>query len=287
MKRKTTRPGILTVVVALALLAFASWAGLDVSREIEQLTGIDIRSLSTEDYARRPREIAVGDLPETPGSFGAAKRLLYDEVFADNRTEFYCGCPFDAEGRPDLDACGYAVRGSDGRAGRIEAEHVVPAYWIGHTRTCWREPICTDRNGHRFKGRDCCEEIDPVFRAAHNDLNNLWPSVGEVNADRSNFRFGMLEGEPREYGACDFEVDRGTRRAEPRPEIRGDIARISFYMERTYGVEISAQQRKLFEVWNKEDPPDAWEVERNERIKAIQGRGNPFVEDYSAAVARR
>ena len=75
MKRKTTRPGILTVVVALALLAFASWAGLDVGREFEQLTGIDIRSLSTEDDTGRPREIAAGDLPETPDSFGAAKRM--------------------------------------------------------------------------------------------------------------------------------------------------------------------------------------------------------------------
>ncbi|HET6521331.1 MAG TPA: endonuclease, partial [Geminicoccaceae bacterium] len=220
-KRRGTRPGALTLIVALLLLGVASWAGLDVSREFEQLTGIDVRSLSTESYTGAPREIAVGDLPQTPDSFGAAKRLLYDEVFADRRSEFYCGCPFDADGRPDLDACGYAVRGNEQRAGRIEAEHVVPAYWIGHTRTCWREPICSGRDGRRFRGRDCCEQVDPVFRTAHNDLHNLWPSVGEVNADRSNFRFGMIEGEPRAYGSCDFEVDGGLRRAEPRPEIRG------------------------------------------------------------------
>ncbi len=208
-------------------------------------------------------------------------------MFADNRADFYCGCPFDAAGEPDLAACGYEVQGNGERARRIEAEHVVPAYWIGHTRTCWREPICTDGRGRPFKGRDCCEDIDPVFRAAHNDLHNLWPSIGEVNAERSNFRFGVLSGEPRDYGRCDFEVDRETRRVEPRPEIRGDIARISFYLERTYGVPVSDAQRRLFEVWNKEDPPDAWERERNERIRRIQGRGNPFVENYGKEIARR
>ena len=30
------------------------------------------------------------------------------------------------------------------------------------------------------------------------------------------------------------------------------------------------------------DPPDVWEIERNRRIKAIQGKGNRFVEDYAA-----
>ena len=112
-------------------------------------------------------------------------------------------------------------------------------------------------------------------------------AYGSDSPETPDIRFGMIEGEPREYGGCDFEVDGGLRRAEPRPEIRGDIARISFYMERTYGVPLSDQQRRLFEVWNREDPPDAREIDRNERIRRIQGSGNPFVEDYGEEVARR
>jgi deoxyribonuclease I len=276
MKNKSVGPKIIALVIALVLLGIGSWAGVDVSREVEQLTGIRIDSYSTGDYTAP----AVGDLPNTPDSFAAARRLLYDEVFADNRVTFYCGCPFDADRTPDLAACGYEIRGNEERATRIEAEHVVPAYWIGHTRPCWREPLCTDGQGQPFKGRRCCERIDPVFRAAHNDLHNLWPAIGEINADRGNYRFGMLPGEPREYGQCDFEVDHQLRRAEPPPHIRGDIARISFYMEQTYGVAISDQQRRLYEAWNRQDPPDAWEIERNERIKRIQGRGNSFVENH-------
>ncbi|MDO6469820.1 endonuclease [Neptunomonas phycophila] len=47
------------------------------------------------------------------------------------------------------------------------------------------------------------------------DLHNLVPSVGELNGDRSNFRFGMIPNEPRAYGQCDFEVNFKNRRAEP------------------------------------------------------------------------
>jgi deoxyribonuclease-1 len=109
------------------------------------------------------------------------------------------------------------------------------------------------------------------------DMYNLVPAVGEINGDRSNYSFAEIPGEPREYGACDFEIV--NRKAEPRPEIRGDIARIYFYMDWAYpghGI-ISRKNKKLFEAWAKQDPVDAWECERVKRIEAIQGNENPFV----------
>ena len=30
------------------------------------------------------------------------------------------------------------------------------------------------------------------------------------------------------------------------------------------------------------DPPDAWEIERNRRIKEIEGKGNPFIEKWTS-----
>jgi deoxyribonuclease-1 len=42
----------------------------------------------------------------------------------------------------------------------------------------------------------------------------------------------MIEGEQRQFGACDVEI--AERKIEPRPEIRGDIARIYLYMEASY-----------------------------------------------------
>ncbi|MFA7084898.1 MAG: endonuclease [Arcobacteraceae bacterium] len=64
------------------------------------------------------------------------------------------------------------------------------------------------------------------------------------------------------------------RRAEPKEDIRGNIARTYFYFEATYGMKISKQEKQLFEAWDKLDPVDAWEIERNKRIKKIQGAEN-------------
>lgn len=62
----------------------------------------------------------------------------------------------------------------------------------------------------------------------------------------------------------------------------GDIARIMLYMSDTYRFNLSRQDRQLYTAWSKQDPPDAWEIERDRRIKAIQGKGNRFVDDYTA-----
>jgi deoxyribonuclease-1 len=103
-----------------------------------------------------------------------------------------------------------------------------------------------------------------------NDLHNIVPAVGELNADRSDLPFGIVSGEKRRYGACDFEISWDADVVEPRPEIRGDIARIYFYMRSTYGIPISERQRKLFEMWTKEDPVDTWEQTRSKKIHELQ-----------------
>lgn len=57
-------------------------------------------------------------------------------------------------------------------------------------------------------------------------------------------------------------------------------------MRDEYGVSISRQQQQLFEAWAKQDPVDAWERERNRRIAAIQGHGNPYVAAVSVPEKR-
>ncbi len=199
-------------------------------------------------------------LAEPPSSFSKAKKVI-SQIYHDHQSTFYCGCAYnkvDGKLRTDLDSCGYMPRKNANRAGRVEWEHVVPAWWIGHQRQCWQDG-----------GRKHCRKTDPVFRQAEADLYNLVPAVGEVNGDRSNYRFGMLEGESRAYGACDFEVDFKQRTAEPAPEIRGDIARTYFYMSDTYGIRLSKQQKRLFDIWDREDPEDDWEKERKRRIAQV------------------
>ncbi len=233
-------------------------------------------------------DVDVSRLPQSPSSFSTAKRLIYKEVYKGHEKTFYCNCDFDPEKRSvDLDSCGVTPRKNIKRAQRIEAEHVFPAYQFGNFRQCWREPkqVCPPKEGKKqMNGRSCCEKTDAVFEHAHNDLHNLFPSVGEVNGDRSNYNWGMISGEKRSYGKCNIEVDSEHRRAEPPESVQGNIARTMFYMSHTYGVHLAKQDVQLYTAWNKQDPVDAWELERNQRIKKIQGNGNPFIEglEYNA-----
>jgi len=216
-------------------------------------------------------------LPNTPKSFMGAKRILYNTIYAGHQKTFYCGCKFTKTRKTQLGTCNVKVRKNATRAKRIEAEHVIPASHFGQHRQCWREKMCTDSKGKAFKGRKCCNKIDKVFKTAHNDLHNLFPAVGEINGDRSNYKWGMISGEKRDYGSCDIEVDSSIRRAEPPENVRGDIARVYFYMSDTYNINLSSQQKKLFKAWNKQDPADAWEKERNLRIEKVQGNKNPYI----------
>lgn len=207
-------------------------------------------------------------------NFRESKAKLKEHVYLDQTRggvgTFYCGCDWrwvgESGGRVDAQSCGYEVRAQKTRAERTEWEHVVPAWVMGHQRQCWQKG-----------GRRNCRSTDPVFRVMEADPHNLVVSVGEANADRSNYQFGMIAGEPRAYGACDFEVDFKSRVVEPRPEVRGRIARIYFYIHDRYDLRMSRQQQQLMMAWHKEYPVTAWERERDARIANMVGHNNPFV----------
>lgn len=204
-----------------------------------------------------------------PSSFDQAKRLA-ERVYSIHPESFYCGCKitWNRSGTdiPDLQGCGYKIRKNGPRANRIEWEHVMPAYDFGRQRQCWQ-------NG----GRTNCQKNDPVFRAMEADMHNLVPAIGEVNGDRSNYRFGMIPGQPTQYGTCPVKIDFSGRTVEPRDAVKGDVARIYFYMADRYNLRLSDQQQRLFSAWDRLDPVDDWERTRDERIGQQMGHRNPFV----------
>lgn len=213
---------------------------------------------------------------ESSIDFRKAKKALV-EVYLDNAVTFYCGCEYALKLKPesqtkkrltpDWKSCEYSPRKQPKRASRVEWEHVMPAHHFGQHLQCWRDG-----------GRKVCKK-GPVFKAMEGDMHNLVPAVGEVNGDRSNFKYGMIEGEARVYGACDAEVDFKAKRFEPSSEVYGDIARIYFYMSERYDVRISKQQRQLFEAWDKLDPVSDWERVKNTRVEQVQGNRNPYILD--------
>lgn len=221
------------------------------------------------------------EFPHTNESFSKAKKQM-KQVYFDNQFTFYCNCIYDykkEKGREKMvvynDSCGYKPRKNKKRGETIEWEHIMPAYRFASGLQCWNEKICVDKNGKSYKGRKCCEKVDKKFRIMQADMYNLVPSVGELNGDRSNYSYGIIEGEARVYGECDFEVS--GKKAEPKEDIRGDIARTYFYMEETYNIELTNEERQLFIMWNKLDNISQWEKVRAKRIKEIQGNENKFI----------
>ena len=201
-------------------------------------------------------------------NFYHAKKIL-PAIYQGLNQTFYCGCSYQNK-KVDLNSCGYRIRKDPNRAARIEWEHVVPAWAIGHQRQCWQ-------NG----GRSNCTKSDAIYAKAEGDLHNLTPAIGEINNDRSNYRFSVWTQKPTrstsKYGHCPIVVDFKKRQVQPPEKIRGRIARITFYMVNEYGLNLSAQERRLYCVWAKAYPVDKWEQTRNLRIAAIQGNVNPFV----------
>ena len=132
---------------------------------------------------------------------------------------------------------------------------------------------------------------------ANTDAHHLKPVDSSINSIRSNKDF--------DYGGeIVFNGDEETNcfvsefTFEPRDEVKGDIARMIFYMDVRYeggGLEpdlevvdyISLQESypspemgKLSTLlqWHIDDPPDDFERNRNEVIYSWQGNRNPFID---------
>ena len=137
------------------------------------------------------------------------------------------------------------------------------------------------------------------------DLMQVVPTDGYVNNRRGNYPFGENNGDTytsmngySKLGACTVSGYTGPC-FEPNDEIKGDIARIYFYVLACYedahpnwnGGQASQffdgkkypglkdWALKMLLRWAKQDPVDDMERARNEGVYAIQKNRNPFV-DY-------
>ena len=182
--------------------------------------------------------------------FSTAKRHLI-KTLPNNAKSLYCGCDIKKQGKklvPDPTGCGYVPRNTFIRSGkvnqralRIEWEHIVPAWEFGHQLQCWQDG-----------GRKNCRKVSAKFRKMEADINNLAPAIGEINADRSNYRFGMLSENATQYGRCEVKVNFKQRVVEPPFYARKRIADTYAYMKKTYGLKISNKQQKLFDAWQRQ-----------------------------------
>ncbi|PKK95335.1 MAG: hypothetical protein CVV60_01745 [Tenericutes bacterium HGW-Tenericutes-5] len=146
----------------------------------------------------------------------------------------------------------------------------VSGAWDGGT-TWNREHVWPQSRLGVYVGYD-----DDDFPSKATDLHNLKPADPDENAVRSN-----------DY----FDWTKTSNTYEPRDEVKGDIARILFYMATMYfdlslnDDELSLSLYKTMGMlsvlleWNEIDPVDDFERNRNEVIYSYQGNRNPFI-DY-------
>ncbi len=143
---------------------------------------------------------------------------------------------------------------------------------------------------------------------AGTDLHHMRPCDATVNSAKSNRDFdngGTLyidASPPSGYSGDTGCYSSPSNTWEPRDEDKGDVARMMMYMAVRYeGTDTSFDLELVDAIdtsgpnygklstllaWHVQDPPDAREMQRNERIFERQGNRNPFIDkpEYAAHI---
>lgn len=128
-------------------------------------------------------------------------------------------------------------------------------------------------------------------KPAGTDLHHLRPTDASVNSSRGNKEFDFGGTPHSEATQCKSDGDSW----EPRNAVKGDIARMLFYMATRYEGEAGEIDLELNESvnngsapfhgkfstllqWHLSDPVDNFEKNRNNEIYAYQNNRNPFID---------
>ncbi len=161
------------------------------------------------------------------------------------------------------------------------SSHVILVYSQSSVNGAWDGGSTWNRE-HVFPQSLMGVDTTNTSRHKGADYHNLKPENPSVNSSRGNKYFS--------------ESTTSTTFAPP-SNVRGDIARILFYMVTMWPelslvdvvsgdpVTYTIGQLTLFVKWHLEDPVDTFEANRNEVIYGLQGNRNPYV-DHQELVCR-
>ena len=115
------------------------------------------------------------------------------------------------------------------------------------------------------------------------DIHHIRPTIISVNSTRGNLKLGDISGSKTEvkYNGQGTGCYIGGGYFEPSDEIKGDVARIIFYVSLRYGYSITSSGVAELDdllLWNSMDPVSIEEKNRNEYAYSIQGNRNPFID---------
>jgi len=125
----------------------------------------------------------------------------------------------------------------------------------------------------------------------YNDQHHIFPAnFSNVNEVRSNLPLDNVVTVVSTFQDATYgKNSEGRNVFEPRDSHKGDAARALFYMCAAYnGVSGNTwtlpngtiiQNQNVLRQWHFQDPPDAWEIARNEFLDSLQGNRNPFIDN--------
>ncbi len=148
-----------------------------------------------------------------------------------------------------------------------------------------------------------CQSWFPVASTSnpyYSDQHHLFPvQQNHTNVIRSNHPLGIVKTVSSSYLEAKYGTDSlGNAVYEPRDCHKGDAARALLYMAIRYngvsgygdwtfnylnnttlpGASEGPEYLATLLKWNKQDPPDKWEIDRNNYVQSIQQNRNPLVD---------
>ena len=174
---------------------------------------------------------------------------------------------------------------------------VVTCVYSGENKI-YTEPFDWSSNGYS-REHTYCHSWMPTNPATalpeYSDYHHLFPTnLNDVNIVRSNNALGIVVNVTSTYLGSKYGTDaNGQTVFEPRDEHKGDAARAMMYEAICYTTISgnswalpSYQNQYLLKQWHFQDPPDNWEIARNDFVDSLQNNRNPFVDsiDYACFV---
>ncbi|MFZ5629925.1 MAG: endonuclease I family protein [Spirochaetota bacterium] len=185
----------------------------------------------------------------------------------------------------------------------MNREHAWPSSWFD----AGAEVNNPSAGSYCYNGRSDPGYLNHRDYRAFSDAHHLLPTQSTINGTRSNHPYGVVLtndggfptangnkfGVPSATGIMTGVPGGVTKVFEPADSMKGDIARIYFYMSTRYYTEdtcwpttfnattrasINSWQENVLRAWHTADPVSDGERARNDLIHRIQGNRNPFVD---------
>lgn len=251
---------IFTPLVYLVLLTLStnSHAGIKNFYKSSDLKKILTENINEEDLKEKLHEIELND--HISINYREARWELYTNIYLESDNQ---GTAFVFDVYCEKKVTNNVSDSSLPRGSQTNIEHTWPQSKFNEKfdkqvqKTDLHHLFITDSNANHMRGHQHFGEVS---------------SFTSSNGRCKNAGLGILVKPPSNvaWSSQDFY--------QPPSAHRGNIARALFYFATRYQLKINDTQEYFLRKWHKEDPVEEIDIIRNDRIEAIQGNRNPFID---------